>query len=241
VLRFLSHDMKSPASSLLGLAQLQRDPRRALAPAELSARLDTLAQRLLALVDGFVSLARAESSDRRAFEDFDLRDAVQDAYDEVWATAQARGMRLATQVPDEPVLVNGDRGLLGRAIVNLLGNAVKFSARGSQVDLGCEQCDGEAGVHVVDRGPGIAPEREGSLFQRFSRGLHRGDADPGGAGLGLAFVRVVMEKHGGRAVGVSGRERGAVFSLYMPARAAGFSAGTDGALSGADLQRRSDP
>jgi len=217
VLRFLSHDMKSPASSLLGLAQLQRDPDRALAPVDLSARLDTLAQRLLALVDGFVSLARAESSDRRAFEDFDLRDAIQDAYDEVWATAQARGMRVATHVPDEPVMVNGDRGLLGRAIVNLLGNALKFSDAGGQVDLRCEQRNTEAAVHVVDRGPGIAPEREGSLFRRFSRGLHRGDADPGGAGLGLAFVRVVMEKHAGRAIGVSGPEPGAIFSLYLPA------------------------
>lgn len=216
VLRFLSHDMKSPASSLLGLSQLQRDPARALAPDELSARLDHLAQRLLTLVDGFVSLARAESTDPRIFEEFDLRDAVQDAYDEVWATAEARGTSIAVSVPDEPVLVQGDRPLLARAIVNLLSNALKFSPADAIVKLHCLYDGSEAIVQVVDQGPGIAPESRNSLFQRFSRGLHRGATDPGGAGLGLAFVRVVMEKHGGRASVEGGDGHGAVFSVAMP-------------------------
>jgi hypothetical protein len=93
------YDMKSPASSLLGLAQLQREPARALPAGELSQRLDLLAQRLLTLVEGFVWLARAESSDPFAFEDFDLRNAVQDAYDEVWALAQVRNTSIAASVP----------------------------------------------------------------------------------------------------------------------------------------------
>jgi PAS domain S-box-containing protein len=216
VLRFLSHDMKSPASSLLGLAQLQRDPRRALPPLELSQRIDLLAHRLLTLVDGFVALARAESTDPRAFEEFDLRDAVQDACDEVWATAQARSIRLVTAIAEDPVVVSGDRQLLARAIVNLLGNALKFSPAGSAVNLRCSQRGGEATVEVADQGPGIALDSRGSLFRRFSRGLHRGATDPGGAGLGLAFVRVVMEKHRGRAWVDGDLEHGAVFYLAMP-------------------------
>lgn len=218
VLRFLSHDMKSPASSLLGLAQLQRDPGRALPPGELSQRLDLLAQRLLTLVDGFVSLARAESTDPQAFDDFDLRDAVQDAYDEVWAAAQARNISIDADVPEDPVVVHGDRQLLARAIVNLLNNAVKFSPQNADIQLLCRHGAHEAVVKVADRGPGIAPENAASLFQRFSRGLHRGATDPGGAGLGLALVRVVTAKHGGRAWVESTEDRGAVFSLSMPIR-----------------------
>ncbi|HEY5264036.1 MAG TPA: CHASE2 domain-containing protein [Steroidobacteraceae bacterium] len=216
VLRFLSHDMKSPASSLLGLARLQRDPRRALPPLELSQRLDLLAQRLLTLVDGFVSLARAESTDPRAFDVFDLRDAVQDAYDEVWASAQARGNTVITTVPEESVIVRGDRQMLARGIVNLLSNAVKFSPPATQIHLECLRGAGEATVRVIDRGPGIAAESAASLFQRFSRGLHRAGADPGGAGLGLAFVRVVTEKHRGRAWVESVEGQGAVFCLSLP-------------------------
>jgi len=216
VLRFLSHDMKSPASSLLGLAQLQSDPERALPPRELSLRLDHLAQRLLTLVDGFVALARAESVDPRAFEDFDLRDALQDAYDEVWATAQARGNAISLTVPDDALLVHGDRHLLARMIVNLLTNAVKFSPAGAAVSLSAVQNERETILEVSDLGPGIAPERTAGLFRRFSRGLHRGPQDPGGAGLGLAFVRVVAEKHGGRAWAANNPDQGAVFRCALP-------------------------
>ena len=217
VLRFLSHDMKSPASSLLGLAQLQRDPARALPPRELSARLELLAQRLLTLVDGFVALARAESADPGAFEDFDLGDAVKDAYDEVWASARARNTPITTGCADDPMMVHGDRQLLARAVVNLLGNALKFSRAASPIDVTCEHLGAQIIVRVADHGPGIAPDTAARLFQRFSRRLHRGTEDPGGAGLGLAFVRVVAEKHGGRAWVEGGAGYGAIFCLSVPA------------------------
>jgi PAS domain S-box-containing protein len=215
VLRFLSHDMKSPATSLLGLAQLQRDPARALGHEELSQRLDVLAHRVLTLVDSFVALARAESADPAKFDHFDLRDAVQDAYDEVWAAAQAREIAIAPSVSEEACMINGDRQLLARAIINLLSNAIKFSVPGSGVGLLCENVAGNAVVSIVDHGAGIEPEHRAELFQRFSRGLHRG-TDPGGAGLGLAFVRVVAEKHRGAAWAEHERERETVFRVSVP-------------------------
>jgi len=216
VVRFLSHDMKSPASSLMGLASLQRDPTRALPAHELSHRLDTLAQRLLALVDNFVALARAESVDPRLFEDFDLRDAVQDAYDEVWAAAQGRRIQIQCLLPEDALTISGERQLLARAIINLLTNAIKFSPSDTVVELSCECRDHEAVVSVADQGPGIATERQAVLFQRFSRRAHRGADDPGGAGLGLAFVRVVAGKHRGRAWVVSRTGGGSAFCLAIP-------------------------
>jgi PAS domain S-box-containing protein len=215
VLRFLSHDMRSPATSLLGLAQLQRDPSRALSHHELSQRLDLLAQRVLTLVDSFVALARAESADPATFDQFDLRDAVLDAYDEVWAAAQAREIAISPSLLEEPCMVSGDRHLLARAIINLLSNAIKFSASGTGVELLCEHAGANAVVSIVDHGPGVEPERRAALFVRFSRGVHRG-SDPGGAGLGLAFVRVVAEKHGGVAWAEHEREQGTVFRLSVP-------------------------
>lgn len=215
VLRFLSHDMKSPATSLLGLAQLQRDPARALNHEELSDRLDLLAQRVLTLVDSFVALARAESADPGRFAPFDLRDAVQDAYDEVWAAAQAREITISTSIAEEACMIGGDRQLLARAIINLLGNAIKFSNPAGNVELSCDNFGGNAVISIVDHGAGIEPQHRSALFQRFSRGLHRG-TDPGGAGLGLAFVRVVAEKHGGRAWAEHERPGATVFSLSIP-------------------------
>jgi CHASE2 domain-containing sensor protein len=216
VIRFLSHDMKSPASSLLGLAQLQRDPQRALPPLELSRRLDQLAQRLLTLVDGFVALARAEAADPRGFEEFDLRDAVQDACDEVWAAAQGRHMTIQAEMPEDALPIHGERALLARALVNLLGNAVKFAPSGTSVALRCQRRDQEALISIEDQGPGVAAENRAALFQRFSRAPPRGMADPGGAGLGLAFVRVVAEKHGGQVKVDTGAAGGAIFRLSLP-------------------------
>jgi len=217
IIRFLSHDMKSPASSLMGLAQLQRDPQRALPPLELSNRLDVLAQRTLTLVDGFVALARAESSDPNKFDELDVRDAMQDAYDEVWAAARAREITISSIAPTALVLVDGDRQLLARAIVNLLSNAVKFSPDRSTILLECQVKAATAVICITDNGPGIDPQNQALLFQRFTRGLHRGAKDPGGAGLGLAFVRVVAEKHGGRVWVQNAAQGGAVFCLSIPA------------------------
>lgn len=216
VLRFLSHDMKSPAASLLGLAQIQRDPARALPAAELSQRLDLLAQRMLTLVDSFVALARAEAADPATFDQFDLRDAVQDAYDEVWAAAQARDITISVHSTEDACMVSGDRHLLARAVINLLSNAIKFAPRGSGVEVFCERADKNVVIGVLDHGPGVEPERRSALFHRFSRGVHRG-TDPGGAGLGLAFVRVVAEKHRGTAWAEHEFEEGAIFRLSVPA------------------------
>jgi signal transduction histidine kinase len=166
-------------------------------------------------VDSFVALARAESADPDSFRPLDLRDAVQDAYDEVWAASRARDIGIDLQAPEEGCTVIGDRQLLARAIVNLLGNAVKYSPAGSCIRVSCEARGAYAVVDVLDQGPGVEPEHRAGLFRRFSRGMHRGP-DPGGAGLGLAFVRVVAEKHGGAAWAGHDRPAGTVFSLSIP-------------------------
>jgi hypothetical protein len=128
VVRFLSHDLKSPASSLLGLAQLRRDPKRALHPGELGRRLDALAHRTLDLLDSFIALAQAEAIDETVFSEVDFRDVLQDANDELWATAEARSIHIGAELADRSLMVRGDRQLLARALIY---NAIKFSPSGS--------------------------------------------------------------------------------------------------------------
>jgi signal transduction histidine kinase len=152
------------------------------------------------------------------FDELDVRDAMQDAYDEVWAAARAREITISSIAPTALVLVDGDRQLLARAIVNLLGNAIKFSPDRSTILLECQVKAATAVICITDNGPGIDSQNQALLFQRFTRGLHRGAKDPGGAGLGLAFVRVVAEKHGGRVwVENAAQGNGAVFCLSIPA------------------------
>jgi len=216
MIRFLSHDLRSPSSSLIGLAQLLRDPRRAPPPDQAAVRIETLAGRTLALADSFIALARAQFISARRFEPLDLRDALQDALDELWASATARNIRLEAHLPQQAATVMGDRDMLARALINLLGNAVKFSPEGLPVNVILKHSDAQWEIRVQDRGPGIRADRQDQLFERFQRNLSASDTDPGGAGLGLAFVRVVAQKHGGsvRYSAVDGG--GAEFSLALP-------------------------
>lgn len=219
LIRFLSHDLRSPSTSLIALSRLLRDPVRQLPREEAAARIESLATRTLALADGFIALARAQFISATRFAPLDLRDALQDALDEVWAAATARRIGFAIRMPEAPAPIVGDRDMLARALVNLLGNAVKFSPEGSSVQVLLSGVPEGWQVRIADQGPGITADRQGKLFERFQRGLSAGDQDPGGAGLGLAFVRVVAGKHGGTVVHEPAEGGGAAFCMRLPAAA----------------------
>ena len=217
MIRFLSHDLRSPSSSLLGLAQMLRDPACVLPPAQTASRIESLAGRTLALADGFIALARAQFISAARFEIVDLHDALQDALDEVWAAAQARQIRLSLRPLNLTPCVRGERDMLSRAFVNLLSNAIKYSPANGEVTLAIERRGLSWTLSISDAGPGIPQERQHELFHRFRRIVHAGEADPGGTGLGLAFVRVVADKHHGGVSVESRTEGGARFIFSVPA------------------------
>ena len=216
VLRFLSHDIRSPLSSLVALARLQRDPATRLPVEELAAQTESLARRASLLAEGFVELARAEAHDPARFSELDLVDPVHDAADEVWAAARAKDIEIETTVKISPAPVRGDRQLLARAIANLLNNSVKYAPAGSSVRMTVARVEGGFTIAVADRGPGIPAAELERIFQRYSRINEDRGTDPGGIGLGLAFVRAVAKKHSGRVSVESEVWAGATFSLWLP-------------------------
>ncbi len=216
LMRFLSHDMRSPATSLVALARLQQVPQRALATPEFAAQVESLATRSLALTEGFLALARAEAASTRDFAPLDLSDVVRIARDEVWAAAEAKRITLTAKLPEEAIWVDGSVDLLTRAIVNLLANAVKYTQLNGQVGVRVERRASETGVIVRDNGPGIAVDKQSGLFVPFQRAVPVDAPDPGGLGLGLAFVRLVAEKHRGRTEVHSVPGEGATFELWLP-------------------------
>ena len=209
-LQLLTHDMRSPQSSILALLDNpDADPRT------LGARIAGYARKTLALADGFVQLARAESGPVRA-QVFDFADLVAQAADDLWPQWQAKGLKLEAQGPAE-ALALGDPALTSRAVGNLLGNAVKFSPDGGTIR--CTLAKGRGGragqwvLRVADEGPGLDKAAVAGLFQPFQR-FDAGRTD--GAGLGLSFVRVVAERQGGFVACDSAPGRGAIFSLGVP-------------------------
>ena len=189
-LRFLSHDIRSPQGAILALLDLHRSDPGELAQDELLDRIRRYVLRTQSLAESFVELARLATAPVRD-EPVEGTDVVLDAADECWSLAQAKHIVLDTDVPDDGVPLRGDRSQLTRALINLIGNAIKYSPPHTRVDC--------------------------RLVRQFSRVGGTEDGDEPGFGLGLAFVKAVANRHGGRIECESAPGQGSEFRLLLPA------------------------
>lgn len=217
-LQFLSHDMRSPQASIITLLE-EDGPVQA--DGGTRARILGHARRTLALAENFVQLARLSVA-RFAPEEMDLADALADAADELWSQAKRRGIRIETPEPDGTFLMPGERHALARALSNLIDNAVKFSPDGGTILCtlsGQASGEGPAGRRIEcvieDEGAGIPPEMRDSLFDRFGRTRKTGSSPS--SGLGLAYVRAAVERHGGHIRHEPRLPHGTRFLLEFPA------------------------
>lgn len=215
-LELLTHDMRSPQASILALLEQPG------ADAEtVKDRIGGYARRTLELAENFVQLARAEA--RRFSEELlDLSSLLMDAIDDQWVLASKAGIRLVSSGEDEEHLVLGDRSLLTRALVNVIGNALKYSEGGTTVRCALSVQAREPGgppmilCRISDEGRGIPDDQLDTLFERYQRLASAGRRDAGGAGLGLSFVRTVVTRHGGIIEASSPPGEGATFWIWLP-------------------------
>jgi len=170
-LQLLTHDMRSPQTSILALLATTPD-----VPPELAERMSAYAKRTLALADGFVQLARAEVTPV-SLEPVDLSDIAVEAIDEVWPQSAQRKIRIEQTGDDMPLIVLGDRSVLARTLVNLLGNAVKYSPEGSTITVTLsEQASANgptANVAVARHGGEVSCRSEPGVGAEFTVRLPR--------------------------------------------------------------------
>ncbi|MGB3167481.1 MAG: HAMP domain-containing sensor histidine kinase, partial [Alteraurantiacibacter sp.] len=126
----------------------------------------------------------------------------------------AKSITLDTHTPDEPLCVDCDAALIARLLDNLFGNAVKFSPDGSTVAARLEKAEGSALVTITDEGPGLPSERHDTPFARFGK-LSK---SAGGVGLGLTFVKRVVDLHGGDISVTTAEGEGTTFAIRLPLR-----------------------
>jgi CHASE2 domain-containing sensor protein/signal transduction histidine kinase len=239
-LSLLSHDMRSPQASILALIEIERTRTDEKRVSELLLRIERYAKRSLALADDFVQLARAESQ-VYVFEPVSLLELVTNASDEVWPQAQAKQIRLDAQYDEQSASnwINADRSLLTRALVNILQNAVKYSPERTRivcsVRLDMSQ-PSDAPTHVLctvrDEGYGISAEQQNHMFERFQRFHETERPEVGGVGLGLAFVKTVVTRHGGdiRVVSAAGKGTALTVRIPIPDAAAAYGGSCKGAI-----------
>ena len=211
-----SHELRTPLAIIkanldLALTDAQAtDESRATAAAVIKRAIDRMAR----LTDDLLALARldAPASGR---EPIPLGALLEDAREEFAAAAAARDIELeAAVVPGR--IVQGDREVLKRAVTNLLDNAVRVAPEGSSVRLSHGEVDGWAWLAVADDGPGIAPEHQEWIFDRFWRADDGRTRPGGGSGLGLAIVRQIAEAHRGSVGVFSDPGAGATFVVWLP-------------------------
>lgn len=211
---FISHDVRSPLVSQMALIeQLKRSP-RGIEPEQLD-QLGRLARRSYQLAEEFVQLARAEQLTETRFYECEFLAIVENARDSVSEQAAEKGIRLQL-LGNEDIWLNGNAELLERAVINLLTNAVQYSSAGSTVTIQVFEAGHQACLTVSDEGAGIAAEELGHLFDRFRRQKSSELSGNHGAGLGLSFVNVVVEKHRGEIRVESEEGAGSTFTLKLP-------------------------
>jgi signal transduction histidine kinase len=211
---FISHDVRSPLVSQLALIeQLKRSPEEV--GTEQLEQLARLAKRSYRLAEEFVQLARAEQLTETRFYDCEFLAVVENARDSVSEQAASKGIELALHGSDD-LWLRGNAELLERAVINLLTNAVQYSFAESTVLIQVFQAGHQACLTVTDEGSGIAQDELPDLFTRYTRQKSNELSGNWGTGLGLSFVKVVVDKHKGEIDVSSVEGEGSVFTLRLP-------------------------
>jgi len=221
--RFLatvSHEFRTPLNGILGMADLLGDTRLDPEQSTYVKALRSSGEALLGLVDDILDFAKVEAGKLElAQAPFDPAALIEDVTELMAPRAQAKGIEISALLgPDLPGKLVGDAERLRQILLNLVGNAVKFTQAGG-VGIEAAVSDGDFIVVIADTGPGIPAERLATIFEEFEQGGMSGHRDHAGTGLGLAIARRLARAMGGE-IEASNREGGgARFQLTLPLRA----------------------
>src|SRR5262245_23494669 len=215
-----SHELRTPLAALSGFIHTLRGPARndPLARDRFLGIMEAQANRMARLIGDLLSLSRIELNEhRRPDAEVDLVAIVRQVIDGLQTLASDREVEVQLSVSPERVTVRGDRDELIRLFENLVENALKYAASGKRLDITLSQPSArEVSVAVRDYGPGIAPDHLPRLTERFYRVDVGESRAQGGTGLGLALVKHIVSRHGGRLTIESVLGQGATFTVHLP-------------------------
>jgi two-component system phosphate regulon sensor histidine kinase PhoR len=226
-----SHELRTPLAALLGFIETLQGPAKndPVAREKFLGIMQGQAARMARLIDDLLSLSRIElNAHLKPNAAIELAPIVRQVADGLQTLARDRQVEINVVSPAETLVVLGDRDELIRALENLVENALKYGAAGKRVDITLSRANTRAGtpearIAVRDFGPGIAPEHLPRLTERFYRVDVADSRAQGGTGLGLALVKHVLNRHGGRVTIESTLGQGAAFTMHLPLRTGNFS------------------
>jgi two-component system, OmpR family, sensor histidine kinase KdpD len=220
LLASISHDLRTPLATIMAASHALNDPKMqpdAETRARLARTVESTAQEISELVSNVLDLMSFQFGEVHLNRDAHSVDVLVES-----ALARLEG-RLAQHpveiaLPADLPLVDVDAPLVTRALVNILENAAKHTPPGTRITVSAGLETDAVRLVIDDNGPGLPPGPPEQLFAKFERG--KSEADVGGAGLGLAICKAIIEAHGGRVTAAQRPGGGARFTLTLPVRAA---------------------
>ncbi len=215
----MSHELRTPLNAILGYTELILDNVYGDTPDKMRDVLDRIqrsGKHLLGLINDVLDLSKIEAGQLTlAIADYSLKDIVHGVYSAVEPLASEKQLAFKVEVASDLPPGRGDERRLTQVLLNLVGNAIKFTDRG-EVVVRASAANGSFNLSVRDSGPGISEADQAKLFQQFQQADNSITRKKGGTGLGLAISKQIVELHGGRIWVESQPGQGSTFSLTLP-------------------------
>ena len=219
----MSHELRTPMNAILGFTEMIRDGIYGDIPDDIRepvGDIHTCGKQLLGLINNVLDLSKIEAGRMDlALGDYVVDDVVSPVRQALHALAAAKGLDLDVTIPAETPLCFGDGKRLTQCVMNLAGNALKFTREG-RVEVRVEVQDDDLLFAVADTGIGIPAEQVGHIFEEFRQADVTVSREFGGTGLGLSITRKLVELHGGRIWVESVEGKGSTFFFRVPVRLA---------------------
>jgi signal transduction histidine kinase len=217
----MSHELRTPLNAILGYAELVLDGIYGEAPEKMRnvlERIQTNGKHLLGLINDVLDLSKIEAGQLvLSLNDYSIKDMMQGVYVAVEPLAGNKKLNFRLEVPPDLPPARGDERRLSQVLLNLVGNAIKFTDTG-EVAMRASAANGSYTVAVRDTGPGIAEADQAKIFEEFQQSESTHTKAKGGTGLGLAIAKRIVEMHGGRLWVESTLGNGATFFFTVPLR-----------------------
>jgi signal transduction histidine kinase len=215
----MSHELRTPMNAVLGFTEMLSDglygnlPAKAISALE---RVQANGRHLLGLINDVLDLSKIEAGQLvLALDSYSISQVVQSVVASTESLARAKKLELKTSVAAGLPLGVGDERRLTQVLINLVGNAIKFTEKGS-VEIAARTEDGFFELMVADTGTGIAPENQSKIFDEFQQVDDSNTRKQGGTGLGLAISKRLIEMHGGTIEVESVPGSGSIFRIRLP-------------------------
>jgi signal transduction histidine kinase len=219
-LNVATHELRTPLTVILGYNTMLSESLADRLTAEENETLEESlgsCKRLIRLVNSMLDISQIESGKMQmSLAPCDLRQVLTGAERLFRVEAAQRGIGLHLQLPARMPRVAADNERIQQVVINLVGNALKFTPTGGKVTISLQQHQQQAEISVSDSGPGIAREDQERIFEEFARLRHASTNVPRGSGLGLAIARRIVRAHQGEITVESEPGKGSTFILRLP-------------------------